>query len=54
MNWPQITFIVLLAISLGMSMADHGKPKEGNENAWTALLGTIITVTLLYFGGFFK
>ncbi len=33
---------------------DHGKPKKGNENAWVALVGGLILVSLLWWGGFWS
>ena len=54
MGWPQITYIVLVAMSLGLTMAKHGQPRTDNHNAWTSLLALAIVMPLLYFGGFFS
>lgn len=54
MEWPQITIIVLLSISLGIGLVQHGENKKGKESFWTTLIGALITVFLLIKGGFFK
>lgn len=51
---PQLLFIALYSIGLGISFAEHGKPKTGNHNAWASLIAAAIVVTLLYLGGFFN
>lgn len=53
MGWPQIVWIALTACGLGVTAAKHGRPKEGNENFWIALLGNAIVAYVLYEGGFF-
>ena len=53
MGTPQIIFIVLLGLNLGVGLAQHGTPKTGNNSFMSAFLGTIIQVGLLYWGGFF-
>lgn len=52
MGWPQITMIALLALGLGASIADHGKPRSA-QNAWVSLISTALMAGLLYAGGFF-
>ena len=54
MNAPQITIIALYALSLGMTLAQHGKPKTGTHSFWVALIGTAINFGILYWGGFFN
>ncbi len=54
MNTPQILMITLSAISLLLNAHSHGKPKEGNQSFWTALVGTIIVQGILIWGGFYK
>lgn len=54
MRLPQILLIGLYAMSLGISMSDHGKPKTGKENFGYSLIGVILTLGLLYWGGFFS
>ncbi len=52
MGWPQITWIALAAMGVGISMVKHGQPREP-YSLWTSLIGTGIAVGLLYAGGFF-
>lgn len=52
MGWPQITLIVLMALSLGVTLANHGKPREPYSFG-IALVSTAIFWGLLYAGGFF-
>ncbi len=54
MKAPQIIMIAMLAISFGVNWKRHGKPKKGNENAWVALVGGLILVSLLWWGGFWS
>lgn len=53
LHWPQICVLVFLAVSLGMHLADHGKPKEGKEKFWAALFSASLFLFLLWKGGFF-
>jgi LPXTG-motif cell wall-anchored protein len=46
--------IVLAAMSLGIDLQNHGKPKTGNNNFVISLIGTAITIALLWWGGFFS
>lgn len=54
MRAPQIILIVLMTLGLGMSIADHGRPKTGKTSATAALIANIILFGLLYWGGFWK
>lgn len=51
MQWPQITMIVLFAMSIGVSMATHGQTKV--TSLWSTLLAAAIELWILYEGGFF-
>lgn len=53
MGVPQFILSVIYAMSLGLSLANHGKPKEGYENFWTTLIATTLVFGLLSWGGFF-
>lgn len=50
---PQIIFIGLTCINLGVILGKHGKPREGNHSIWIQLISEAITLTILYYGGFF-
>lgn len=49
-----IIYLCLIMFSLGISLAHHGKPKTGNDNVWHIIIANIITLFLLYKGGFFE
>jgi len=49
---PQIIYLIILTLGLGIQIANHGKPRS-NENAVAGLISSIIVLGLLYWGGFF-
>ena len=51
---PQILLLMLISSELGIQIARHGKPREGNHNFWIQLFEWAIIVTLLSWGGFFS
>lgn len=51
---PQIIYILLNCVSLGIIMSKHGQPKTGNENFFITLIAQIICYSLLIWGGFFS
>lgn len=53
MGIPQIIMIVMLALMLFINIANHNKPRKGKYNAWQALVGIAIQISLLTWGGFF-
>lgn len=52
-GWPQGITLGLLILSLGVALAEHGRPR-GPSNAWMTLIATIIHIALLWWGGFFR
>ncbi|MGL6174821.1 MAG: hypothetical protein ACRC1P_09490 [Cellulosilyticaceae bacterium] len=50
---PQTIYLVIVLIGTGVALSDHGKPRKGNENFITFLIGTAIQFGLMYWGGFF-
>lgn len=52
MNWPQLTVIALTALGFGITLANHGKPREP-YNIGVHAVSIAITYSLLYAGGFF-
>lgn len=48
---PQLIVIGIMAMSLGISLAKHGVPRE-NHSVWVALVSLAITSGLLAWGGF--
>jgi len=51
---PQIIVLVLIVLSLGINMAQHGTPKTGKNSFWVSLVSAAITLGLLWWGGFFN
>lgn len=50
----QIIYLAMMMLSLGVSLAEHGKPKEGRHSFWISFISLAIQITILYFGGFFS
>ena len=48
-----IIIIVLFATNLGIALAKHKEPKEGEYNFWMTLASVIIYIVLLYYAGLF-
>ena len=53
MNWAAIAYICLMCLSVGITMARHGPPREPYD-AGAAIFGFAICMTLLWFAGFFE
>lgn len=53
MEWPQWIVIVLHTFALGVSAASHGQPRPP-MNFWASLIGTVMSLWLLWMGGFFS
>ena len=54
MHWPQITYIVLIAINITINAAYHGQPRRGKYSFWIALISSFLAIALLNAGGFFN
>ncbi len=51
--WPQIVYVSLSLVGLGFAIAKHGQPREP-YNAFGLMIGTALSWTLLWWGGFFQ
>lgn len=51
--WPQVTLSILMLINAGMVLDRMGKPKTGTYGFIELLIAPALSVTLLYFGGFY-
>ena len=49
---PQIIYLMIVAVGLGIALVLHGKPRDGHS-FWTQLISSVIALGLLYWGGFF-
>lgn len=46
MNWPQITFIFLIAFGLGVTAIKHGESRNDKYSFWWQLAGNLVIVWL--------
>lgn len=53
MGLPQIIFTAWLMLGLGVSLADHGKPRTGHTSFWVGLVSCVLQIILLRWGGFY-
>lgn len=52
-GWPEGIFLGLLLLGLGYATAKDGEPRS-NYDVGASLLCVVITVALLWWGGFFS
>lgn len=52
MHAPQYIYLALTFCGLGFAVAKHGEPRD-NYHSSLAFVGTVLTLALLYWGGFF-
>lgn len=52
-GWPQGIYLALAFMGLGITAAKHGNPKEGKHDFWSIGLATLLSLSLLWWGGFF-
>ena len=50
---PQIIVVLMYMLTLGMELAQDGKPKTGTHSFWASLLVIGVLFALLKWGGFF-
>lgn len=53
MGWPQVIWVVIAAIALGVHIAKHGEPMKQEFHAGARLAHVVLMAGLLYWGGFF-
>lgn len=54
MHWPQITWIVISVLGLGIVLVKHGQPNIYRYSFWTQLTYVLMMAWLLSIGGFFS
>lgn len=52
--WPQYVYLGLVCMGLGVIVANFGKTIPRTYGDLATWLSSGVTLTLLYFGGFFK
>lgn len=53
LNAPQIIYLFLVILGLGICLERHGKPKTGEYNFFVDLFSAVLAFGLLYWGNFF-
>ena len=51
---PQIVYLMLVTLGLGVSLVKHGLPKTGKNNVFVDVLSSAILTLILMWGGFFS
>jgi hypothetical protein len=51
---PEIVYIILVSLSLGIATAQHGEPNKGKVSIFQTLISHALTAALLHWGGFFS
>ena len=54
LQWPQVIWIVLVLLGLGIHIAKNGEPNPTTYSAWRQLFYIALTAALLSWGGFFS
>ncbi len=54
MGWPQITIIVLGAMSVGLHLAKDGQPRTGKYSFFLSAFTVGTEMYVLHAGGFFS
>lgn len=54
MHAPQLIYIALVALSLGVSLAKNGQIEVKKHTFLGTLFGAIVMTSLIYWGGFFE
>ena len=50
---PQLTYLAIVCIGLGIGITQHGQVKTEKKNAWNIIIGTALQMAIMYCGGFF-
>lgn len=54
MTAPQVIMVAWLALSLGVSLSQHGTACTGKHSFWLSLIAVGIQLAVLSWGGFFS
>lgn len=52
-GWPQLTWLCLMLVGLGIILAKHGEREDGRYNVYRTGAITLGLAVILYYGGFF-
>lgn len=53
MEWPQLVYLGMVFLSMGMALGKHGEPMTGKYNFFTTVISGILQILILKAGGFF-
>ena len=51
---PQLIYLALAFMDIGVETVKHGEPKDGIHNFWATVMARTLMIGLLYWGGFFS
>jgi hypothetical protein len=54
LEWPQITYLLLILLTLMIDSYKHKKPKTGFYDIWITIPAVLISLYIHYAGGFFS
>ncbi|WP_156129088.1 hypothetical protein [Chitinibacter sp. ZOR0017] len=54
MSYPQLIWLALNGIALGIALSEHGKPKTGKHSFWSTLIAVGLGYWIVSAGGFFS
>lgn len=54
LQWPQVIWIALVLLGLGIHIAKNGEINPTTYSAWRQLFHIVLTAALLSWGGFFS
>lgn len=50
---PQIIYLIIVVMRIGVVLKEHGKPQTGDHDATPVFIGIATQILLLWWGGFF-
>lgn len=51
---PQLIFIFISLVGIGLTIREHSNPRTEKHNAFSTIIGTVLTQFILYWGGFWN
>lgn len=53
-GWPEGLILLIIFLNICLAASYNGQPRKGTYNLGLQLFGSAISVSLLYWGGFFS
>jgi hypothetical protein len=54
MGIPEVIFICIECLGLGIMLVKHGQMRDDKYNIWSQLISAAVMTGLLFWGGFFN